>query len=669
MYEFKVPTGAARTMRARDGQGSNLSSRSSSSMQTRAPLDDVASTPQHPAAQKAPPAQALAAVRQRDVRLDMQAWKEAMHAERQQRLQHSAALAEAAHRKQAAAAATSRQPAAARRDHSADKRTPARQAPVELSADDLTVEQYHRSLVAASRVATDVLSNTPTGSRSSSAVPLAQASTRSHHGSSKHPTSSVYRQLPNKAIDPLDVHLVPARSVVRQYIQEPTPFFLRRNKYGELDGYVDQAAVSSYQLRNASERKRTSNSAAWSESPLRDTKPPPAVWRREPSPSYCDYGTPRSVVLRSSHIAATVQQRQQEDSPFASRALSETGRLHRQPVVSRRRHLHSLAGVNLSSSERRLVGPPTPAQQFLSYGTAVDRSAVISPHFRGNVDLPSRAAPASRFEASARLQYASEEELDPVPVSFAAPSPVQRHDSSRESWQSLSHIPKPESGASTSQWQNLRDARARGSANEVPTEREGPSSPSYRESTNPPANHPEYASPTRTPQSAAVRNGLKDSGQRASPSGVEVSPPTPTPSHSAPLSPEYHAAPSGRVQPTNRLKTPMQNLLQQLSLPAMRSGRADLFQGHQPQAVPQGVEASPSAGHTATPLRHSTVHDQLEQHLLMRKQQDFAQQRAAGAAHVDPHGNHHGSGGPLPASLRSTTQMLLQKLASKPPPQ
>lgn len=637
---------------------------------------------------------------------DLASWKAAVQAERQRRLVSSqkrevAAVLQQQRRKEPIRATHE---AASRSFHESTYRfetadehhgAPQRSAPQSSS-----FSEYRHAILTTSPAAEVV-----------SAVPASRSASRDSSGVAPHPRqqqppptmhsdarkavtagSSSPITIPHKWIDPMDVEYRPARSVVRQYRdQQPSPYFLRKNVYGSMDQYTDQAA-STFQRQgtssappsaSASREARpaaTPSSSARGTSPagqasLRPYKEPRAVWREAPTAAHYDFPTPRSTTLRNQFIA---QRRKKldtapEDAMYTLQVRSSsissarpTGgsrvsagpqpymRLHSAPSEEHRRPL-----VRAGSKDARLVGAPSPRPKV----TAAISERIVSPHQNGARDLRPRTysdgPSVERYDS-----YDDDEELGPVPLTFA-PSPKQGHLEAQSSVAYSSHLSYPHPSV-----HQRSDISYVGS----------PSSPSGEASARRIASAQHHGSPY-FPGSGAYQVD-------ASP-GVDVSPPTPfrpadrqhtgdadtsvdTPlhHHNSSLmgvagSRDVSTRPPtvGSNMDTSRDVTrggvgPSWSIPQPIQLPTMRSQRADLFQGIAASSPSPfgGAISNREVGGDVVNLRQSSVHDRLEQDLVSKQMHSHAPRFAMGGHLLDAAEADE----PL-----STSRTLLRDLATK----
>lgn len=525
---------------------------------------------------------AMPAAISQSVAHDMEEWKKSMQVERQQRLL-------AAEQRRQAAAMQERMHQALEQERAQISASP---------ADRLSLHDYRGAVLA---------------TRPSAALTKARSASTGSAGRSNSVSGPLVTQhatpihIPNKRFDPMDVQLRPARSIVKQYMKAPAPFFVRKNKFGTLDGYSDQVAVAAYSASSSPPRN-----LPWAESPLMDTKPKAAVWRRDVSSKYVEFPTPRSTLLRQSFISQRVQERQ---SPLASSLAFN--RTHTTPHFDHYSH--------------RLVGAPKPRHGAVP--TSVADRLQVSPHHRGFEELPSKAVGGPN---SSGLDSA------PKPLQFA-PSPIaQRNGDSR--WTDFGQH------ATVTTTQGANASAASDGATEYYQAAQAFDGGMY--------------SPTLSPP-RVISSGVQQSPGR----DVEVSPPTPALMRGdlQSQSPVRNSAQPPVEQPRKQPPGPtVSNLLSQMVLPQMRNKRTDLFQGVQTGSnqlplqivrdnenvnVPQPEMRKPAS----TDLRSSEIHDRLEREL---------RQRIGGGGSGGPSNTKHADPAAAPQSL-SDSRILLQHLASK----
>ncbi|CUI15613.1 Hypothetical protein, putative [Bodo saltans] len=628
---------------------------------------------------------------------DMAAWKATVQAERQRRLI-------ASQKREAASQQRRQDPVKGIHDDAHQRAMAARSSPVSQQHNERlhqfeTAEQHrvvsglqttmsfdeYRSAILSTRPAGELVSTIPSSrsaSRDSSHPPHGSLHLQRQPpspadvppqrrapvgGSSPSPIT-----IPHKWIDPMDVEYRPARSVVRQYReQEPSQYFLRKNVYGAVDQYTDQAA-STYQ-RQASSTPRDRSSGVVSRSinkssvvPLRPYKEPRAVWREAPMTPQYDFPTPRSTTLRNQHIAqrrraleaapddicyGTIGRSSSLSSARPADRPTRTG--HPQPfvrtqsatAVDHQRH----TVVRPGSKDARLVGAPSPRPKV----TAAISERLISPHHNGAKALKSRRQGGDGYgdDSVERYDNFEEDELDPVPLTFAPSPKMQFDESSSVAYGGLQGSPS-----------TLR------------------------------RHHPVASSPQQQPRPYFPGNNHDFRHGDASP-GVDVSPPTPYRSAEyQPLTDSIDAAdvsldtplrhntsqtqervPRGQEAPRNHFDDarrdhivsvdasretvkPAWSIPQPMVLPTMRSQRADLFQGISVfgGGGTRGDGAATSITEAEGNLRQSSVHDRLEQDLLARRNGRPSPQRLFAAAPSDGR-----------VDELSTSRTLLRDLATK----
>jgi hypothetical protein len=626
---------------------------------------------------------------QTSVSSDMAAWKATVQAERQRRLIASQKREAVSQQRRRDPVRGSHDGYAMRDDSAAEQHqhhhqfeTADQHRTVSKQQSTLSFSEY-RSAILATRPAGELVSTIPS-SRSASRdsgkqqvslhqqrqpTPQRDAPRRAAHAGSSSPSPIT---IPHKWIDPMDVEYRPARSVVRQYReQEPSPYFVRKNVYGSVDQYTDHAASthqrqgeSSLRDRSSSQQREVVVSRPINKSsviPLRPYKEPRAVWREAPAVGQYDFPTPRSTTLRNQHIAQRRRalEAAPDDALYGRKPRSSSLSSERQVDRSSRGPPKPYVRTNSATDERRsvvrpgskdarLVGAPSPRPT----GTAPISERLISPHHNGARELKSRRQGGGFGDDSIeRYDGFEDDELDPVPLAFA-PSPKMQRDQSS----SLAH--------SSLQMRNAVS-----------------SPPSRRQ-----------ASPHQQPRPYFPGSSNDAHHNEASP-GVDVSPPTPY----RPAEYQHFQDPTDAADTS--LDTPLRHntsltlggasrendisrdllegsqrdraasvnasretskpwsVPQPMVLPTMRSQRVDLFQGLSASggAVGGGHEGS-AAGPASLVgnLRHSSIHDRLEQDLVARRNGRSSPQRFFSAA--------LGDGG---TEELSTSRTLLRDLATK----
>jgi hypothetical protein len=174
--------------------------------------------------------------------------------------------------------------------------------------------------------------------------------------------------------------------VVAQQHQDPIGYFIRKNKYGVLDSYVEE--VNAVSLREYSQTtSRNAQGASWHSDPLKPARTVVPAWRCRSHSS--DVLATRSVLLRNEYIERTMK----------SHTAAKEQELERKPIAA---HCRS---SSFDRKDRRLQGAPRSGPPN---GRSASESGLLTDHPTGPRELPRHVL--SGIDRSA--QHEAEESFD-----------------------------------------------------------------------------------------------------------------------------------------------------------------------------------------------------------------------------------------------------------------